>query len=175
MDGEPDYENLNPDVSRPPSVEDLVRLCAELNTQGARYLVIGGFAIRAAGYIRQTMDVDLIIDVSLENEALVYKALESLPDQAVKELRPGEVSQYSVVRVGDEICVDLMASACGIGYDEAIQDSIIRTVDGVPIPFASPRLLWRMKEKTHRAKDAPDLLFLRQQYGDEIFGKDDAV
>jgi hypothetical protein len=76
-----------------------------------------------------------------------------------------------VVRVGDEICVDLMASACGIDYAEAIKDSIIRTVDGVPIPFASPRLLWRMKEKTHRAKDAPDLLFLRQQYADEIFGE----
>jgi hypothetical protein len=29
-----------------------------------------------------------------------------------------------------------------------------------------------MKEKTHREKDAPDLLFLRQQYGDEIFGSE---
>jgi hypothetical protein len=75
-----------------------------------------------------------------------------------------------MVRVGDEICVNLMASACGIDYAEAIKDSIIRTVDGEPIPFASPRLLWRMKEKTHREKGAPDLLFLRQQYGDEIFG-----
>jgi hypothetical protein len=65
-----------------------------------------------------------------------------------------------------------MASACGIHYDEAIKDVIIRTVEGVPIPFASPRLLWRMKEKTHREKDALDLLFLRQQYGDEIFRKD---
>ncbi len=116
------------------------------------------------------MNVDLLIDTSLDNEALVYQALEILPDQAVKELSPGEVSQYSVVRVGDEICVDLMASACGIRYEEAIKDSIIRTVDGVPIPFASPRLLWRMKEKTHGVKDQADLLFLRQQYGDEIFG-----
>ena len=90
----------------------------------------------------------------------------------MKELLPGEVSQYSVVRVGDEIVVDLMASACGIGYEEAIQDSIIRIIDGVPIPFATPRLLWRMKERTHREKDAADLLFLRQQYGDEIFGPD---
>jgi hypothetical protein len=43
-------------------------------------------------------------------------------------------------------------------------------VDGVPIPFASPRLLWRMKAVTHREKDAPDLLFLRQwftQHGEE--------
>jgi hypothetical protein len=118
------------------------------------------------------MDIDFVIDTSLENEALVYQALEILPDQAVKELVPGEVSQYTVVRVADEIMVDLMASACGIGYEEAIKDSIIRVVDGVPIPFASPRLLWRMKVKTHREKDAPDLLFLRQQYGDEIFGPD---
>jgi hypothetical protein len=28
-----------------------------------------------------------------------------------------------------------------------------------------------MKKDTHREKDAGDLLFLRQQYGDEIFGK----
>ena len=159
-------------ISRAPTQEDFVKLCARLNELGARYIVIGGFAIITSGYPRSTMDIDFVIDTSLENEALVYQALEILPDQAVKELLPGEVSQYSVVRVGDEICVDLMASACGIGYEEAIKDSIIRTVDGVPIPFASPRLLWRMKEKTHRAKDAPDLLFLRQQYADEIFGPD---
>ena len=157
---------------RAPTQEDFVTLCARLNELKARYIVIGGFAIITSGYPRSTMDVDLLIDTSLENEALVYLALEILPDQAVKELSPGEVSQYSVVRVGDEICVDLMASACGIGYEEASRDSIIRTVDGVPIPFASPRLLWRMKEKTHRVKDQADLLFLRQQYSDEIFGAD---
>lgn len=159
-------------ISRAPTEEDFVKLCARLNELGARYIVIGGFAIITAGYPRSTMDIDYIIETSLENEALVYAALESLPDQAVKELGPGEVSRYTVVRVADEIVVDLMASACGIGYDEAILDAIVRTIDGVPIPFASPRLLWRMKEKTHRAKDAPDLLFLRQQYGDEIFGAD---
>lgn len=159
-------------TSRAPTQEDFVTLCARLNELKARYIVIGGFAIITSGYPRSTMDVDLLIDTSLENEALVYLALEILPDQAVKELSPGEVSQYSVVRVGDEICVDLMASACGIGYEEASRDSIIRTVDGVPIPFASPRLLWRMKEKTHRVKDQADLLFLWQQYGDEIFGAD---
>lgn len=157
-------------ISRAPTQEDFVNLCARLNELGARYIVIGGFAVITAGYPRSTMDIDYVIDTSLENEALVYAALESLPDQAVRELGPGEVSRYTVVRVADEIVVDLMASASGIGYDEAILDSIVRMIDGVPIPFASPRLLWRMKEKTHREKDAPDLLFLRQQYGDEIFG-----
>ena len=39
-------------------------------------------------------------------------------------------------------------------------------LDGVPIPFASPRLLWRMKAPTHREKDALDLLFLRQWFAE---------
>ena len=71
-----------------------------LNELDARYVVIGGFAIITSGYPRSTMNVDLLIDTSLDNEAFVYQALEILPDQAVKELSPGEVSQYSVVRVG---------------------------------------------------------------------------
>ncbi len=58
------------------------------------------------------------------------------------ELEPGEIAKYTVIRVGDEICVDLMASVSGIGYEEASQDQIIRMVDVVPIPFASPPMLW---------------------------------
>jgi hypothetical protein len=36
----------------------------------------------------------------------------------------------------------------------------------VPIPFASPRLLWRMKTVTHREKDAADLVFLRYWFAE---------
>lgn len=45
---------------REPTVEDLRDLCRELNQRAAKYVVIGGFAIRAANYIRSTMDVDLV-------------------------------------------------------------------------------------------------------------------
>jgi hypothetical protein len=93
--------------------------------------VVGGFAIRGAGYGRETMDLDLVVATDPANEAKVYKALESLPDKAVLALDPGEIAKYTVIRVGDEICVDLMASASGIGYEEAAQDQIIRVVDSV--------------------------------------------
>jgi predicted nucleotidyltransferase len=151
-------EELEP---REPFAEDLVDLCRRLNDLGAAYVVVGGFAIRATGYDRRTMDVDLLIDTSPDNEARVFKALESLPDKAVRELDAGDVGRYTVVRVADEIIVDLMKSACGIDYAEASTDIEYRTVDGVRIPFASPRMLWRMKKPTNRAKDAPDLEFLR--------------
>ncbi len=150
--------------SREPSVEDLRNLCRELNQRGAKYIVVGGFAMRAANYNRRTMDVDLLVAADAENEARVFSALSTLPDNAVQELRPGELRQYNVIRVADEILVDLMRTAGGIDYAEAAKDLIVRELDGVPIPFASPRLLWRMKVVTHRAKDAGDLAFLRQWF-----------
>ena len=73
--------------------------------------------------------------------------------------------------------VDLMKTAGGIDYEEASRDIVIREIGGVPILFASPRLLWRMKAVTHREptgsppgahreKDAPDLFFLRQWFAE---------
>ncbi len=85
-------------TTRVPEEADLVALCRTLNELGAKYVVIGGFAIMLAGFARGTVDVDLLIDTSLENEALVYKALEILPDKAVRELKPGDTSRYGVVR-----------------------------------------------------------------------------
>jgi len=55
-DDRPPESGLEP---REPTVEDLRDLCRALNKQGARYRVIDGFAVRAAGYNRRTMDVDL--------------------------------------------------------------------------------------------------------------------
>jgi hypothetical protein len=151
-------ENL---VSRPPVEADLSALCSELNRRGAKYVVVGGWAVILAGLPRVTTDIDLMVAVDAENEAKVFSALSTLPDNAVRELQ-----QYTVIRVGDEILVDLMRSAGGIEYAEAVQDVVVREVGGVPIPFASPRLLWRMKAVTHRAKDAADLVFLRQWFAE---------
>jgi hypothetical protein len=127
-------------------------------------VVVGGFAIIYGGYARSTGDIDLVLATDLANEALVYRALEVLPDKAVRELQPGEVAKYVVVRVADEVVVDLMRSASGIEYEEAAKEVVVRQVQGVAIPFASPRLLWRMKAHTYREKDAGDLVFLREYF-----------
>jgi hypothetical protein len=145
---------------RPPRRSDIGRLCAELNRLGAKYMVVGGFAIIEAGYPRFTGDIDLLVDPSLENEALVFQALRSLPDKAVDQLSAGDIARFVVVRVADEVVVDLMANSCGIDYATAMKEAVFREIDGVRIPFASPALLWKMKQ-TVREKDVPDRAFLR--------------
>ena len=54
--------------SRPPTLNDLLRLCRALNNAGAKYIVVGGMAMIEAGYVRATEDIDLLVDVSNENQ-----------------------------------------------------------------------------------------------------------
>ena len=60
------------------------------------------------------MDVDLLVDTTEDNEARVLDAVATLPDGAAKQIKAGEIAQWVVIRIGDEIAVDLMQSACGI-------------------------------------------------------------
>jgi hypothetical protein len=112
------------------------------------------------------MDIELLVDVSVENERRLVEALFKLPDQAIKEMRSGEVGEAGVVRVADDFMVDLMKSGCGMTYDDAIKDAVWRDLAGVRIPFASKSTLWKMKQ-TLREKDIPDRLFLVQALEEE--------
>jgi|SRR5579859_332476 len=150
-----------PREPRPPGLTDLLHLCRELNAAGAKYMVVGGMAVIQHGFTRATEGIDLLVEASPENFEKVRAAMMTLPDRAIQEIKTGELDQYLVIRVGDEFVVDLMKSACGIQYAEAAKDVLHITIQDVAIPFASPRLLWRMKQ-THREKDALDLLFLSE-------------
>lgn len=155
-----DPEDADPaPEARPPLLEDLVSLCRNLNSERARYVVIGGMAIIQAGFGRTTNDIDLLIDARQENQERVRRALMALPDQAVRDMAADDLEKYVVVRVADEIVVDLMRSACGVAYDEASRMIDEVELDGVRIPFANPRLLWRTKN-TPRDKDRVDRVFL---------------
>jgi hypothetical protein len=137
----------------------LVALSRDLNAAGARYVVVGGMAVIQAGFTRTTEDIDLIVDASLDNVARLRVALMKLPDGAIQDMADGDLDSYAVVRVADEIVVDLMKSACGVEYEEASQLITLVNINGVSIPFASPELLWKTK-RTVRDKDGPDRVFL---------------
>ncbi|MDI6813303.1 MAG: hypothetical protein QMD10_07150 [Desulfitobacteriaceae bacterium] len=61
--------------SRPPTDEDVKKICRALNKKGAEYLIIGGLAMNFHGLTRMTHDIDLLIDPSPENIKKVIDAL----------------------------------------------------------------------------------------------------
>ncbi len=156
--------------SRAPRLQDLIELCQALNREKARYLLIGGFAVILHGFVRGTKDVDLLIDPAEENVRLVKKALATLPDNAAALLADDEILRYPVVRVADEIVIDLMGAACGVTYNEALEAGIDTfRIQGVDVPVASKELLIRTKN-TVRESDALDVRFLRLRIEEEDKG-----
>jgi hypothetical protein len=90
----------------------------------------------------------------------VKLALAVLADNAASEVADGDVQLHAVVRVADEVIVDLMGRACGLTYEDASRDAEAIERDGVSIPVPSPATLIRMKD-TPRPQDAIDRAFLQ--------------
>jgi hypothetical protein len=145
--------------ARAPEPEDVVRICRALNESGAHYLLIGGFAVIAHGAGRFTKDIDFLVDDAPDNVARLKRGLSVLADNAAAEVADDDIQRHVVVRVADEVIVDLMGRACGISYAEAVRDAETLEREGISIKVASPGTLIRTKD-THRPQDALDRAFL---------------
>ena len=80
-----------PRYARAHEPEDVVRLCRALNAAGARYVLIGGFAVIVHDASRFTKDIDPLIDDSPENVARVKSGLAVLADNAAIEVSDADV------------------------------------------------------------------------------------
>ena len=157
-----DDQSNRRDYSRNPTVDDLIKLCKSLNNANVQYVVIGGFAVAHHGFLRTTGDIDLLIDSSPENVEKIRKALVYLPDKAVLEVKPTDVQSYTVVRVADEIVIDLLEKACGVTYHQIREDLDPAMIQGVKIPFIGLRSLVLTKQSL-RPQDVQDRAFLEEK------------
>jgi predicted nucleotidyltransferase len=71
------------------SVETIIRA---LNDTGVRYLIAGGLAVVAHGYVRFTADVDLLLDM---NEANLRRAIAALSKLGYRPRAPVEFADYA--------------------------------------------------------------------------------
>jgi hypothetical protein len=124
-------------------------------------VLIGGFAVLAHGASRFTKDIDFLVDDAPDNVARVKQGLAILADNAAAEVADHDVRDHVVVRVIDEVIVDLMGRAGGLSYAEVATDLEWHDMSGVQVPVASPAALVRTKD-THRPQDAIDRSFLQQ-------------
>ena len=144
---------------RPPTVDDLRRICRALDEAGARYVLIGGFAVILHGGERTTKDIDLLVDPGPDNVARLKKALSVLEDDAAAEIAEDDLQRYAVVRVADEVLVDLLRAACGVTWAEAHASARIIDIEGTRVVLADRRTLIRTKQ-TLRPSDAADRAWL---------------
>lgn len=160
-----DQDGDVPEV-RPPTVDDVRRICRALDEAGARYVLIGGFAVILHGGLRTTKDIDLLVDPSPENVERLKQALSILEDQAVRDVEAHDLEVYTVVRVADEVMVDLLASACGVTWSEAQARAKRIDLEGTAVVVADRQTLIRTKQ-TVRPSDAADRAWLEASRDEE--------
>jgi predicted nucleotidyltransferase len=144
-----------PEVSRPATLEDLKTLARALNEQGARYLLIGGWALFAHGLQRATVDVDLLLPAGAGSAEAVRRALLVLPDHAARDIEPAWFEEGETIRVADAFVVDLMFKACGETYESLLPFAKTIDLDGVPVVTVTLEGLLKTKQ-SYREKDALD-------------------
>jgi hypothetical protein len=103
-----------------PARSPLLRVCELLNSREARYLVCGAQACVLHGLVRTTEDVDVLVEATEENCRRVIAALAQLEDGAARELTPRDILENVVVKIADEVEVDVSTHACKVTYSEAI-------------------------------------------------------
>lgn len=142
-------------------MDPLVRVCALLNQSDAKYLIVGAQAGILHGNVRTTEDVDILIPEDLENHQRVIDALSELEDHAARELTPQDLVENVVVKIADEVEVDVSTRAWKVSYTEAVGSSLRVTLEGVVVPYIDLRTLIKSKE-TYRDQDAVDVARLRE-------------
>jgi hypothetical protein len=148
-------------VAAPVAKSRLAVVCALLNAAGAKYVVVGGFAVALHGVVRATKDIDILIEATADNAAQVLKALERLTWGISRELDPAEVAAKPITVVGDEPRVDILTLAWSVRYADAAPKAKRVEIEGVEIPFADLDTLIRTKQ-TERFQDKADVESLEQ-------------
>ena len=134
----------------------LLRVCSLLNRYKTRYLIVGARACSLHGYIRATTDVDILVPEDLENHGRLIAALSELEDHAAAELTPQDFIDNVVVKIADEVEVDVGTRAWTISYAHAVGTALKTTIQDVEIPYLDLQTLIASK-RTQRDQDQVDI------------------
>ena len=149
-----------------------------LNSAGVRYLVVGGLAVNAHGYLRFTMDVDLVVRLATPDILGAFRALagigyhpsvpitaEQFADPAQRESWRRDKGMLVLKMWSDlhrETSVDVFVYE-PFDFDREYERAYMGgDPDDPPARFASIPALIAMKEGTGRATDMVDVEKLRQ-------------
>ena len=131
-----------------------------LNEQGAKYLVVGGYAVSVHAEPRATKDLDLWIKTGTENCLAVYKALVAF-GAPMAGMTPEDfnVRAQTGFQIGvAPVRIDLLHEIDGVTFDEAWENRIEAVLDGdTPAQVISREDLLANKLRSGRPRDLLDI------------------
>jgi predicted nucleotidyltransferase len=165
---------LTPDPIR------LRELLGRLIEADVRFVLVGGLAVNAWGYLRATRDVDFVPDPDPENLARLDAVLRELGgkvDVDGKLLAGSAISTF--LRTGDRTLVatelgqvDVLQGLPQVPPFAALEEEAKDVdLDGLPVRVCSLEHLIQMKRSSERTRDREDLAALEAVQEEDLEGK----
>lgn len=158
-------------------------IAAALDANEVRYLVAGGLAVNAHGYLRFTKDVDLVIGLESTN---IERGINALTSIGYKPALPVKAIEFADHRTRErwikdkgmtvfqmwsddhrETPIDIFVTE-PFPFDSEYEHALIKPLhERIEVRFVSIGTLIRMKEVSDRPQDRIDIEHLRMQEADD--------
>lgn len=146
--------------------DELLRFWKVLNENKVRYIMVGGFATRFHGFNRNTDDLDMWLEDTIENRKNLRASFSELgygdfSSLEMMQFVPGWTNFY----IGGGIELDIMTSMKGlenISFSECLNMASIADLEGVEVPFLHINHLIENKKIVNRPKDQVDVIELEK-------------
>lgn len=151
-----------------------------LNEKGVEYLLVGGYAVRYYGHLRQTRDLDLWIpDDDPDNAAKLGEVLREIYTEITEEMisalsQPNRIIEIILPPVqidikdpiigqrpavlasfagNESLRIEFLNIQSGVNFHEAYSNRTMGVLDGVQVPIASLEHIKKIKQAGGRPKD----------------------
>ncbi|WP_309612659.1 hypothetical protein [Flavobacterium sp.] len=140
---------------------EIVNIWQKLKENNVRYLTIGGLAVNIYGYTRNTGDVDLLIDDTIENRKNLRKAFAAIGIGDFIEIETIQfVPGFTDFTISYDLRLDIMTSIKGLeneNFNTLLENATIIFLKETPVYFLDYDSLIIAKKATNRLKDQLDI------------------
>jgi predicted nucleotidyltransferase len=140
---------------------------ASLNSQGVRYVVIGGIAAIIHGVPRATFDLDMLIEATTDNATKLLEAFEAANLGTALLTTPEELVSQEITIFRDRVRIDVQTRTPGTEFDGAWQRRETLQFNGVTIQIISLDDLIATKKAAGREVDLSDVALLEHKLDGE--------
>jgi predicted nucleotidyltransferase len=140
---------------------EIIEIWKYFSLNNVKYLTIGGFAVNIYGYGRNTGDIDIFIEDSVENRENLRIALKKAGIGDFKNIRTMQfLPGWTDITLNFNLRLDIMTSVKGlenISFALLLEKAYVTEISGVPVYFIDYENLIKAKKAANRPKDLLDI------------------
>ncbi|MCD0474902.1 nucleotidyltransferase [Flavobacterium sp. EDS] len=152
--------------------EQIISIWKYFHEFNVRYIIIGGFAVNVYGYNRNTGDLDVYLEDTLENRQNLKKAFIAIGIGNFESIETMQfVPGWTDFTLNYGLRLDIMTTVKGLenqSFDSLLEVATIVSIEKIPVNFIDYDNLILSKKAANRLKDLLDIEEL-----DKLNSKDD--